>query len=118
MTATLLHRMQTKPRKISGPPKSPDELAPPPIRRTCGWKKDGYVALPLRDILILLNYKIRYTEDEFRFHDATTGAFLFAATRSQDCRTPWDAIHAHGDFENPDFDAIATNYARTAPVKS
>lgn len=116
MTATILHRMQSK--KKGRPPLPPEQLAPPPIRRKCNWKKEGFVALPLRDILMLLNYRIRYTEEEFRFHDAKTGAFIFAAKRDAECRNPWDAIQAHGDFDDPTFDELATQFARTAPVKS
>lgn len=121
MTATpeilQAFHMTKKPGKKGRPPKPIEELAPPPIRRKCSWKKDGYVGLALCDILMLLNYRIRYTEEEFRFHHRQTGAFIFSATRGAECRNPWDALHARGDFNDPTFDELATQFARTAPVK-
>ena len=108
----------TQPPKRKGRPPIPiSEQAQSKYQRACTWTSKGMVTIPLCDVLAILGYRIRYSEDQFAFHDAGSGDVVFVSVRGETCRTAWDALRERGVFQREDFDLAARAFTKTQPVK-
>jgi hypothetical protein len=72
--------------------------------------KDGFVILPLKDVLAILNLRIKYTVDAFKFYDSETGDLVFVSQRAIGGHTPFDALRARGLLAPATFEPLAEAY--------
>lgn len=78
---------------------------------------NGFITIPLRDVLAILDLKIKYTEDDLAFHNRSTGEHLFTHERGESAR-PWDILRERGYFAPEKFERPARIYLKSHPSKA
>jgi hypothetical protein len=74
----------------------------------------GFITVPLRDVLLILNLRLVRSDDRYTFFCTLTGELSFTHERSPGV-TEWEALRSHGLLSPERFNEPARLYLKSHP---